>query len=127
MKHEMINEQSEISKKSFNDGRGDQVFAGGFMLLLGGIFLMGTMGLTVLGRSAWWLMALVPVYWILIMAYRRYRQDGRFSRGVFAILIWSLLPFMYVLAAPLGINTAAIWPIGLIAAGVGMLIFGSKS
>ena len=126
MKQESYKEQAEIAQEPFGIGQSDQVFAGGFMLLMGGIFLLGSLDITVFGRSAWWLAALLPVYWILVVAYRIYRQDGRISRRVFAILIWGLLPFAYIVAAPLGLNVAAIWPLGLIAAGAGMLLYGNK-
>ena len=104
---------------------GDQAMAGGFLILMGGIFFLGSLGITIMGRSAWWLAALLPVYWILIYAYRLYRRDGHFSRRVFGILIWSLLPFAYIVAAAQGWNVGAIWPLGLIAAGLGMLVFNS--
>lgn len=126
MKQESYKEHAEFAQEPFGIGQSDQVFAGGFMLLMGGIFLLGSLDITVFGRSAWWLVPLLPIYWILIVAYRSYRQDGRFSRRVFAILIWALLPFAYILAAPLGFDAGAIWPLGIIAVGVGMLLYGNK-
>jgi hypothetical protein len=97
---------------------------GGFFILMGTIFFLGMSEVTILGKSPWLLVALLPVYWIGVMAYKRYQQEGRVSRHVFSMLVFGLLPFAYIAAAFLGFNMAAIWPIGLIAVGVSYLLFG---
>lgn len=102
-----------------------QKLAGGFSIFMGVIFLLGVMDVTILGLNAWWLVALLPIYWIVAISWKHYQQDGGFSRRVFAILIWGLLPFAYVAASALGYDTGAIWPLGIILAGVGMLLYGS--
>jgi hypothetical protein len=122
MKQNGINEGKNSSALTFDGG---QAFAGGFIILMGGIALLGALGVTVLGRSAWWLMALIPVYWIAVTAYRYFRQDGRISRRVFAVMVWGLLPFAYVAGSALDLNVGAIWPLGFIAVGIGMLLYGS--
>lgn len=123
MKQENLKKQSEENFGLFGQD-GGQAFAGGFMIFMGVIFLMGVLGITVLGKSAWWLSALLPVYWIVVVGLRRYREDGRFSRRVLAILIWGLVPFAYVAGVALGLNVGLIWPLGIIVAGVGMLLYG---
>jgi hypothetical protein len=101
---------------------------GAFMLLTGAIFLLGTSGLTIAGRSPWMLVALLPVYWIGVTAYRRYQEDGRLTRRVFSIAVFSMVPLVYIAALALGYTVSGLWPLGIIAVGVSMLLFGgSKS
>ena len=101
-------------------------WAGGFLILMGGIFFLSMSGVSIFGMSPWLLVALLPVYWIGVTAYKRYQEDGRLSGRVFSILVWGLLPFAYMGAAFLGINVGKLWPIGLIAVGASMLLFGSQ-
>ena len=126
MKQESLKEKQEYNEAPLPFALGDQLLSGGFLVIMGGIFLLGTLDVTIFGRSAWWLVALLPVYWIAVHAYRTYQRDGRFSRRVFAILVWSLLPFAYIIAAAQGWDMGAIWPLGIIAVGVSMLIFRSN-
>jgi hypothetical protein len=49
---------------------------GAFMVFMGAIFLMGTSGITIAGHSPSMLIALLPIYWIGVSAYRRYKEDG---------------------------------------------------
>lgn len=125
MKQESMNKEGIDKFFSSENGHGGQVFAGGFLVLMGAIFLLGSLDITIFGQDAWWLFALIPVYWITVVAYRGYRQDKGLSRRVFAILIWGTLPFVYVIGAALGWDLGAIWPVGLIAAGASMLLFRS--
>jgi len=114
------------SPNLFKEEKQSSQLAGGFLIIMGGIFFLGMSGITILGLSPWLLVALLPLYWIGVMVYKRYREDGRLSRRVFSILIWGMLPFVYIAAAFLGFNMARLWPIGLIAVGVSILLFGSE-
>ena len=102
MKQDSMKKNSNENIFPFAAGQNDQVFTGGFFILMGIIFLLGALGITVLGHSAWVLAALIPVYWIVVVAWRRFREDGRVARRV-----------------------GAVWPLGIIAVGLGMLLFGS--
>lgn len=108
----------------FNYGGKNSSVMGGFLIFMGVIFFLGMSGVTVFGHSAWMLVALLPVYWIVVTAYRRYQLEGRSSRAVFSILLFGLLPFAYIAAFILGINVSTIWPIGLIVTGAGYILFG---
>lgn len=99
--------------------------AGVFLIIMGGIFFLGMSGVTILGLSPWMFMALLPLYWIGAVAYRRYRKDGRVSRRVLSILIWAVLPFAYMGAAFFGIDVSKLWPLGIVAVGISILLSGS--
>jgi hypothetical protein len=101
-------------------------WTGVFMLLTGAIFLMGTSGITIAGRSPWMLVALLPIYWIGVTAYRRYKEDGRLTRRVFSIAVFAVLPFAYMAAMALGYSVSGLWPLGILAVGVSILLFGGR-
>lgn len=99
---------------------------GAFMVLMGAIFLMGISGITFAGRSPWMLVALLPVYWIGVTAYRCYKEEGRFTRRVFSIAVFGVLPFAYIAALALGYSVSGLWPLGIIAVGVSFVLFGGR-
>jgi len=99
---------------------------GAFMVLTGAIFLMGTSGITIAGHSPWMLVALLPIYWIGVSAYRRYKEDGRLTRRVFSIAVFAVLPFAYMAAMALGYSVSGLWPLGIIAVGVSFVLFGGS-
>lgn len=119
-----MKQEAYKSVEAFNNGSASSSELGGFFILLGVVFFIGMSGTSILGFSPWTLIALLPVYWIGMAAYKRYRQQGRVTRQVFLMLVFSLLPFTYIAAAGLGLNVAGIWPVGLIALGISYLIFG---
>ncbi|GAB4162413.1 MAG: hypothetical protein Fur0021_36580 [Candidatus Promineifilaceae bacterium] len=96
------------------------------MVLTGAIFLMGTSEITIAGRSSWMLVALLPIYWIGVSAYRRYKEDGRLTRRVFSIAVFAVLPFAYMAAMVLGYTVSGLWPLGIIVVGVSFILFGSS-
>lgn len=97
---------------------------GAFMILAGVIFLMGTSGITIAGYSPSMLLALFPIIWIAVAAYRRYQADGRLTRRVFSIAIFAVLPFAYMAAMILGYDISGLWPLGIIVVGVSFLLLG---
>lgn len=99
---------------------------GAFMVLTGAIFLMGTSGITIAGHSPWMLVALLPIYWIGVSAYRRYKEDGRLTRRVFSIAVFAVLPFAYMAAMALGYSVSGLWPLGIIAVGVSFILYGGS-
>lgn len=99
---------------------------GAFMVLTGAIFLMGTSGITIAGRSPWMLVALLPIYWIGVTAYRRYKEDGRLTRRVFSIAVFAVLPFAYMATMVLGYTVSGLWPLGIIVVGVSFILFGGS-
>ena len=99
---------------------------GVFMVLTGAIFLMGTSGIAVAGHSPWMLVALLPIYWIGVSAYRRYKEDGRLTRRVFSIAVFAVVPFAYMAAMALGYSVSGLWPLGIIAVGVSLILFGGS-
>jgi hypothetical protein len=121
MKQETV-EKQEIFENESNDSK----YVGGFLLILGVIFFLGVSEVSILGFNPWLLVALIPFYWIVVAAYKSYREDGRISRRVYSIAIFGLLPFAYIAASALGLNAGAIWPIGLIAVGAAFLLYGGS-
>jgi hypothetical protein len=100
---------------------------GALMVLMGAIFFMGTSGITIAGRSPSMLIGLLPIFWIGVSAYRRYKEDGRLTRRVFSIAVFAVLPFAYMAAMALGYSVSGLWPLGILAVGVSILLFrGSK-
>ena len=99
---------------------------GAFMVLMGAIFLMGTSGITIAGHSPSMLIALLPIYWIGVSAYRRYKEDGRLTRRVFSIAVFSVLPFAYMAAMALGYSVSGLWPLGIIVVGVSFVLYGGR-
>lgn len=97
---------------------------GAFMVLTGAIFLMGTSGITIAGHSPSMLIALLPIYWIGVSAYRRYKEDGRLTRRVFSIAVFGVLPFAYIAALALGYSVSGLWPLGIIVVGVSFILYG---
>lgn len=95
---------------------------GPFMIFIGAIFLMGTSGITIAGHSPSMLLALLPIYWIGMSAYRRYKEDGRLTRGVISIAVFAVLPFAYMAAMALGYSISGLWPLGIIIVGVSFLL-----
>ena len=95
---------------------------GAFMIFAGAIFLMGTAGITIAGHSPSMLLALVPIYWIGVSAYRRYKEDGRLTRRVISIAVFAVLPFAFIAAMVLGYNISGLWPLGIIVVGVSFLL-----
>lgn len=99
---------------------------GALMLFMGAIFLLGTAGITFAGHSPSMLIALVPIYWIGVSAYRRYKADGRLTRRVLSIAVFAALPFAYLAAMVLGYSISGLWPLGIIVVGVSFILYGSS-
>lgn len=123
MKQETV-VNSEQVKGEHEVGNGK--WMGPFMVLTGAIFLMGTSGITIAGHSPWMLVGLLPIYWIGVSAYRRYKKDGRLTRRVFSIAVFAVLPFAYMAAMALGYSVSGLWPLGIIAVGVSFVLFGGS-
>ncbi len=124
-----MNDNTLDTQKLFKNGKdagAGRWQVGVFFLILGGIYLLGMSGVTILGYSPWILMALIPVYWILMAAYKAYKADGGLTGRVLLMLVSSLLPFAYIAAAVLGFNAAPLWPLILIAIGVSFLLSGGR-
>ena len=91
---------------------------GGFLILLGAIFLLTRSGLSFLGELQWMVWMLVPLYWIMVGGYFSYLKAGRKISPTF--IFWSVFPFLFVIVGFLiGWNVA--WPFVLIAIGAATL------
>lgn len=113
--------RSERSQEKQQAGQ----WTGVVMILVGVIFLMGTSGITILGYSPSMLFALVPVYVIGAAAYKRYKEEGRLTRRVFAIAVFALVPLVYIAAMVLGFSISSLWPLGIIVVGVSFALLGT--
>ena len=119
-----MKQEASVNTKRFKEEKEGSKWIGGFFILMGAIFFLGMTEVSILGHNPWLLMALLPVYWIGVMAYKRYKEDGRVSRRVFYPFVFGLLPYAYVAAAILGFNVGAIWPLSIVAVGVSFILFG---
>jgi hypothetical protein len=121
MKQETVVSSGEARKEQIG-GR----WMGVLMVLMGAIFLLGTSGFTIGGHSPSLLIALVPIYWIGVSAYRRYQADGRLSGRVLSIAVFAVLPFAFLAAMVLGYSVSGLWPLGAIVAGVSFILLGGR-
>lgn len=121
MKHQTVVNSEQV--KGEHEARN---WMGPFMVLTGAIFLMGTSGITIAGHSPSMLVALLPIYWIGVSAYRRYKEDGRLTRRVFSIAVFAVLPFAYMAAMALGYSVSGLWPLGIIVVGVSFVLLGGS-
>lgn len=121
MKQETV-VNSEHVKWEHDDGK----WMGAFMIFIGAIFLMATSGITIGGHSPSMLLALLPIFWIGVSAYRRYQADGRLTRRVVSIAVFAVLPFAYIAAMALGYSISGLWPLGIIVVGVSFLLLGRQ-
>lgn len=118
MKQETV-VNSEHVKREHESGK----WMGALMVFMGAIFLMGTSGITFAGHSPSMLIGLVPILWIGVAAYRRYKEDGRLTRRVFSMAVFAVLPFAYMAAMALGYSVSGLWPLGILAVGVSILLY----
>lgn len=121
-----MKQERVVNSEQFKEEHEFGKWMGVFMILAGAIFLMGTSGITIAGRSPWMLVALLPVYWIGMMAYRCYKEEGRLTRRVFSIAVFGLLPLAYLAAQVLGYSISGLWPLGIIAVGVSFILFSGR-
>ncbi|MCP4140150.1 MAG: hypothetical protein GY755_07655 [Chloroflexi bacterium] len=96
--------------------------AGGFFIWFGVLVILGMTDLRVFGYSSSILMALLPLYWFLIMAYRVYQREGEINGRVLIALIPILFPFLVIGSAVMGFSLVKLWPIGIIVLGVIFLL-----
>ncbi len=115
-----------VTSEQANGEYGFGKWTGAFMIFIGAIFLMGTAGITIGGHSPSMLLALVPIFWIAVAAYRRYQQDGRLTRRVVSIAVFAVLPFAFMAAMALGYSISGLWPLGIIVVGVSVLLLGGS-
>ena len=109
MKQELIVGQRRFSR---------QQQTGGFIILLGVLFMLSTSELSIFGYSPRILMAFLPLYWFAIVAYRVYQREGELNARVLISFIPMLIPFLFVGLAILGFNPGKLWPLGMIALGI---------
>jgi hypothetical protein len=117
-----MKQDSVFGQRGFNG----QQQRGGFLIVLGVLLLLGMSDLDLFGYSPWVIMALLPVYWFAIAAYRIYQREGVINRRVLYALIPMLFPFFFVGSAMLGFNLAKVWPVGAIAIGLVYLLFSKR-
>lgn len=121
-----MKQETVVNSEQVKGEHGVGKWMGALMVLTGAIFLMGTAGITFAGHSPSMLLALLPIYWIGVSAYRRYKQDGRLTRRVFSIAVFAVLPFAYMVAMALGYSVSGLWPLGIITVGVSFLLLGGS-
>ena len=117
-----MKQETVVNSEQVKSGNDAGKWMGAFMILAGAIFFMGTSGITIGGYSPSMLLALFPIIWIGASAYRRYKEDGRLTRGVFSIAVFAVLPLAYIAAMVLGYSISGLWPLGIIVVGVSFLL-----
>ena len=118
--------QEKVVNSERSPGEHGAGWMGVLMILVGAIFLLGTSGITFAGHSPSMLLALVPILWIGMSAYRRYKEDGRLTRRVLSIAVFALLPFAFIAAMALGYSISGLWPLGIIIVGISFILLGDR-
>ncbi len=121
-----MKQETVVKSEKVNAGHENGLWMGALMIFMGAIFFMTTSGITIGGYSPSMLIALVPIFWIGVSAYRRHKEDGRLTRRVFGIAVFALLPFAFLVAMALGYSVSGLWPLGIIAVGVSFILFSSS-
>lgn len=122
-----MKQETVVKSEQAKGEHGVGTWMGAFMVLMGAIFLLGASGITIAGHSPWMLVALLPLYWIIVTAYRCYKEEGRLTRRVFSIAVFGVLPIAYIAALALGYSVSGLWPLGIITVGVSFILYsGSK-
>lgn len=108
-------------RQMFEKGRSNW-FGGAVLIFMGLAFLLPAFG--IVGWDQMWIVfPLIPIAAILYGAWQRYEANGRRLDGrLFAILIWSLLPFAYLVSIWADLDVGRLWPISFILAGVTALL-----
>ncbi len=125
MKHEL--NDFDVEKENRNHDENWGRLGGVFMIAIGGIFLLSQSGISLFGQNPGVLFAMLPVIGVSIGAWRMYVGNGRqFSRQLFYLLLWGLMPFAYISASFLDLNTSLIWPFAIILMGIGIMAFPNR-
>lgn len=104
--------------------RGGMLIAGVVLILLGGAFLLQSMGFLIISLKNWWaLFILIPAIGALETAWRMYRSAGnRLTAPARGSLLVGLVLTGVTAGFLLGINWAYFGPILIILAGIGILL-----
>src|SRR5512139_4339315 len=103
--------------------RGDALIIGMILIVLGGLFLMRTMGTDVPLTNWWALFILIPAFGALSAAWRMYREaDNRLTvaarSSLLVGLVLSFITFMFLF----GISWTYVGPILIIVVGVAIIL-----
>lgn len=99
---------------------------GGLLLITGIIFFLGMSGQSILGFNPWYLMGLLPIYWIVANVYRLYKTEGRITPYIFIPLLFIIFPIGFIAASMLGFDLYKLWPLTLIIGGIWFLFSNRK-
>ncbi len=125
MENETIQELKDQEQET--EPSRNKMFGGIFMILMGGVALLAVSGVELFGRSPWMLFGLLPVYWIVVTAYNKYKANGnQLNRQVVGTLLFCLIPFAYILFIFFGWSVNILWPMTIIFIGLGIILFRDK-
>ena len=102
--------------------RGDAWIVGIIMIVLGGLFLMRTMGTDIPLTNWWALFILIPAFGALSAAWRTYQEQGRLTgpaRGSLLVgLVLTFITFMFLFE----ISWTYLGPILIIGVGIAIIL-----
>jgi hypothetical protein len=108
-------------ERNSNTTQGGPVWIGGTVLIVVG-FIFLVQNLIGFHLQNWWaLFIAVGGVFALVTAWRYYRQDGFVSRRVVGAASGSLVPFIVSAIFLFNLDWSRMWPLFLIAGGIGML------
>lgn len=98
----------------------NNTWLGGLVLIaIGLIFLIQNFAGISFGN--WWaLFILIPAVWAFSRAWSLYREDGKITHRVANAVYGGIFPFIVAMIFLLNLDWGRIWPIFLIAAGIGV-------
>lgn len=99
---------------------------GGLLVIMGLIFFFGMSGQSIFGLSPWYLMGLIPIYWMVANVYRLYKTEGRITPYIFIPLLFAIFPIGFIAASILGFDFYKLWPLVIIICGLWFLFSGRK-
>jgi hypothetical protein len=102
--------------------RGDAWIVGIILIVLGGLFLMRTMGTDIPLTNWWALFILIPAFGALSAAWRTYQQEGRLTgpaRGSLLVgLVLTFITFMFLFE----ISWTYVGPLLIILVGIAIIL-----
>ena len=105
-----------------NRDRNNTWLGGLALIAVGLVFLV--QNFTGIGLGNWWaLFILIPALWAFWRAWSLYQEDRHITRRVANTIYGGVFPFIVAMIFLLNLDWGRIWPVFLVAAGVGV-VFG---
>jgi hypothetical protein len=103
--------------------QGGAWIVGMILIVLGGLFLMRTMGIVDISLTNWWaLFILIPGFGALSAAWRTYQEEGRLTGAARGSMLVGLVLTFITLMFLFGISWTYVGPLLIIAVGIAIIL-----